>query len=275
LPRAKEMTAALRDDRDRGGFGRGLAVQRRALHALMIRELMMRYGRGNIGFLWLIVEPMILCAGVIGLRWVIQAHEEHGVSLVALLVSGYMPLTLWRHLTNRSVHLPMRSVGMLYHRDITLIDVFMMIMALEFVGCTVAFAVNYAALVAIGALDPIVDYGLVICGWLAMGFLAVGVGALIAVFTAYYEPAERFIQPMQYLIVPLCGFVFMVDWLPTQVQKVAWYMPMIHCFEMIRAGFFGEAVVTHYDIWYPLAVGGVILAIAFPMIEKTRDHLAM
>ena len=81
-------------------YWRGLKVQARVVNALMIRELMMRYGRANIGFLWLILEPMILCGGVIGLRWFIQSHEEHGISLVAFLLSGYMPLTLWRHLTN-------------------------------------------------------------------------------------------------------------------------------------------------------------------------------
>ncbi|HEY1941198.1 MAG TPA: ABC transporter permease [Roseiarcus sp.] len=269
------MRAALRDDREGGDFGRGLAVQRRALHALMIRELMTRYGRGNIGFLWLILEPMILCAGVIGLRYLIQAHEEHGVSVVGLLLSGYMPLTLWRHLTNRGAHLPSRSKGILYHRDITLIDMFLMTMALEFIGCTVAFVMNYAALIAINAINPIVDYGLVCGGWLAMGVLAFSISALIAVLTEYHEASERFIQPIQYLILPICGFLFMVDWLPTGVQKIAWYMPMVHCFEMVRAGFYGDSVVTHYDIWYPLAFGGVILAIYFPMIEKTRDRIAL
>ncbi len=269
------MAARLIEERAAGDFWRGLAVQGRVLHALTIRELMMRYGRGNIGFLWLVLEPMILCAGVIGLRYLIQAHVEHGVSLVALLLSGYMPLTLWRHLTNRGIHLARQNIGMLYHRDITLVDTFMMTMALEFLGCTVAFAINYAALVAIGAIDPIVDYGLVCGGWFAMGFLAIGVGGLIAVLTEYYESAHRFTQPLQYLILPISGFLFMVDWLPTQVQTIAWYMPMIHCFEMLRAGFFGDSVVTHYDIWYPLAVGGLFLGICLPMIEKTRDRVAL
>jgi len=242
---------------------------------LITRELMVRYGRGNIGFLWIVLEPMILCAGVIGLRYAIQAHEEHGISLVALLLSGYMPLTLWRHLTNRGIHLARQNIGMLYHRDITVVDTFMMTMVLEFMGCTVAFVVNYAALIAVNAIDPIVDYGLVCCGWFALGLLALSVGALVTVVTEYYEAAERFIQPMQYLILPISGFLFMVDWLPTQAQKIAWYMPMIHCFEMLRAGFFGNSVVTHYDIWYPLAVAGVIFGIYFPMIEKTRDRMAL
>jgi ABC-type polysaccharide/polyol phosphate export permease len=48
------------------GLWRGVKVQARVLRALMIRELMMRYGRGNIGFLWLVLEPMLLCAASSG-----------------------------------------------------------------------------------------------------------------------------------------------------------------------------------------------------------------
>jgi capsular polysaccharide transport system permease protein len=90
----------------------GVGIQIRVVHALIIRELMTRYGRGNIGFLWLVLEPMILCAGVIGVRWALQSHHENGVPLVAMLLSGYMPLTLWRHITNRSIFILRRNMGM-------------------------------------------------------------------------------------------------------------------------------------------------------------------
>ena len=41
-----------------------LGVQWRILGALLIREMLTRYGRHNIGFLWLFVEPMIFTLGV-------------------------------------------------------------------------------------------------------------------------------------------------------------------------------------------------------------------
>lgn len=251
----------------------GLGVQLRVLYALMIRELMTRYGRENIGFLWLALEPMILCAGVLGLRWVLQGHEEHGVSLIAMLLSGYMPLTLWRHLSGKSAMIFRRNVAMLYHRRVSLIDLFLTTMALEFVGCSIAFAINYGALIGLGVLDPIQDYGLVIAGWLTMGALALSAGAGIAILTERYEASERFIAPIQYLLLPISGFLFMVDWLPDNVQKIAWWMPMIHCFEMVRAGFFGDSVQTHYTPAYPLLWALVLFAIFIPQIESTRERL--
>ncbi len=42
----------------------GLRVQCRVIVALVIRDMMMRHGRANVGFLWVILEPMILTAAI-------------------------------------------------------------------------------------------------------------------------------------------------------------------------------------------------------------------
>jgi capsular polysaccharide transport system permease protein len=87
-------------------FVLGLKVQARCLHALMIREMMMRYGRDNLGFLWVFLEPMLLCVGVMLLWTLIHAPFEHGLTVVALVLTGYMPLTLWRHTTTNAAIMP-------------------------------------------------------------------------------------------------------------------------------------------------------------------------
>jgi len=251
----------------------GLRIQVRVARALMIREMMVHFGRSNIGFLWLVVEPMLLCAGVVALRWLIQSHQEQGVSLVAMVLSGYMPLTLWRHLTNKSIFILRRNAGMLYHRHITLLDVFSVKMIVEFIGCTFAFIVNYFALLVIGVLDPIRDYGLVIEGWLLMGLLALGFAAMIATLTERFEVADKFIQPLQYLTMPICGTFYLAVWLPDHVRELALWIPLLHCFEIVRAGFFGDAVTTYYSAAYPFVFGLAFLAVFLPLFEKVRDHI--
>jgi capsular polysaccharide transport system permease protein len=259
------------EERTLGDFFTGLKIQTRVLHALIIRAMMSRYGRKNIGFLWLMLEPMLLCAGVIALRWLTQAHEERGVSLVSVVLSGYMPLTLWRHFTGKSTFIIRDSIGMLYHRQLTILDMFLMTMILEFMGCTLASIINYNALRVMGAIEPIQDYGYVIEGWCLMAILAMGVGSAIAVLVEKYEAGERFIGPLQYCLLPLCGCFYMVYWLPERWQNLALYIPMVHCFEIIRRGFFGETVPTHYTATYPLIFGMALLAIYLPQFEKTRD----
>jgi len=257
----------------RGGLLSGLRVQRRVLGALMIRYLVEEFGRSNVGFLWIIITPLLLCSGVLVVRSLIMGPIDHGVSLIAIIFSGYLPLTLFRHLSNGGVFLLRRNAGLLYHRHVTLLDTVLAMIGLETLSCTVALVIVYWVLLLFGLVDPAVDYGLVAGGWLAMAFLSAGIGSAFAVLTEIHERSDRFIQPGQYLILPICGFLFMVNWMPYYVQKIAWWVPTVHCYEMIRAGLFGDSVVTHYDIWYPLLWGFLLFAWSVPRLEKARDKL--
>ncbi|WP_131114279.1 ABC transporter permease [Lichenihabitans psoromatis] len=254
-------------------FKRGVAVQRRVLVALMIRQLMTKYGRSNIGFLWLVLEPMILCCGVLVVRSLISDSEENGVPLISLLITGYLPLTLWRHLSSAGTFLLRRNGPMLYHRDITLLDCAFALFMLELGGCTIAFTVVYWSLYTLGLVGPIYDLGLMASGWLLMALLAFSLMMVFGVLTEFYEAAERFIQPFQYLFLPICGFFYMVNWLPDYAQELSWYVPTVHCYEMVRGGLFGPIVETHYTPWYPVLWSIAMLAWALPMVDKARDKI--
>jgi capsular polysaccharide transport system permease protein len=49
---------------------------------------------------------------------------------------------------------------------------------------------------------------------------------------------------------PLSGAAFMVDWLPAAAQQFVLWLPMVHGVEMVRHGFYGHVVQTHFDIGY-------------------------
>jgi capsular polysaccharide transport system permease protein len=45
-----------------------------------------------------------------------------------------------------------------------------------------------------------------------------------------------------YLLFPMSGAAFMVEWLPPKLQKVVLYLPMVHGVELLRHGYFGNVV---------------------------------
>jgi capsular polysaccharide transport system permease protein len=250
-----------------------LAVQRRVIGAMIIRDMMMRYGRANIGFLWVVLEPMILTVGVMFIWSISKSPYEHGVQVVALVMTGYMPLTLFRHLTNNSIFLYRRAIPFLYHRHISFVDVLVSKALLEFAGTTTALVVVYSVLVLTGLSAPVHDPALVIAGWLTMATLSFALGSVFSVMTEISEASERFVQPFQYLTLPLSGCFFMVDWIPTKAQDMLLYVPLVHCYELFRAGFFGESVVAHYTWWYPLLWALGLLTIGLGSIDYARDRI--
>jgi capsular polysaccharide transport system permease protein len=235
--------------------------------------MVVRYGRENIGFAWLMVEPMILTVGVMSLWVVMKPPYEHGVQIVSLVLTGYMPLTLFRHITAAQVKMMQFSSSLLYHRHVTIWDTLVSRTIMEFGGTTIALLVIYGILLAFGQILPVQDWRLVITAWLLIGFLAFSIGACFAALTELSEASERFVQTYQYLQVPLSGAFFMVDWTPSQVQKILLYNPLIHGFEMFRAGFFGLAIPTHYDPLYPFIWAVCLLTIGLLGMKRARRTL--
>jgi ABC-type polysaccharide/polyol phosphate export permease len=87
-------------------------------------------------------------------------------------------------------------------------------------------------------------------GWFMLIWFGVSLAILVGSWSARTEVIEKVWHPMAYLLFPLSGAAFMVDWLPPAAQKVILYLPMVHGVELLREGYFGSAVHAHYDIAY-------------------------
>src|SRR5574343_654182 len=96
----------------------GWAIQVRVIHALMIRELITRFGRENIGFLWIMAEPLLF-GGLVAAMWrLVHGPSEHGMGIVAFAITGYIPVTLFRHGVSRSISIFTVNSSLLYHRQV-------------------------------------------------------------------------------------------------------------------------------------------------------------
>ena len=261
--------------RRRNALRHGLAAQFRNVRALILRDMMMRYGRDNIGFVWVILEPLLLTAGVMVIWCFTMGPIKHGVKLIEFVLTGYMPLTLWRHMSNSSISLFRRSAGLLYHRTISVFDILLGRLMLEFIGTTASFIVVWGSLCVAGLAAPIEKPGLLILGWIMMTWLAGAVGAIFSALTEASESAERFIQPIQYLTLPISGAFFMVDWLPSWAQDAVLLNPMVHCFEVFRAGYFGDYLPTHYDLLYFSAWALGLTFIGVMLVQRARSQVQL
>ncbi len=256
-----------------GALFLGWTIQARNIHALMLRDVATRYGRNNIGFVWVVLEPMILTVGVMTIWSAIAVSDRVGVDVVEFVLTGYMPLTLWRHLTNPMVLICRRSVPLLYHRSISLFDIVFARFALEFIAISAAFLIVWSVLVAFGLASSIAHLDLVLVGWLMMAWLSSGAGMVIAAITERYEGSERLVGPFQYLIIPMSGAYVMVDWLPDWAHRWVLLNPMVHCYEVVRAGYFGSGVTTHYSFFYFVCWAFALWFVGVMCIDRMRGEV--
>jgi len=237
-------------------FGESLRVQIRVIGALLLREIHTRYARENIGFLWLVGEPLLFAGGVIAMRTILPffPREQHGMSLVGFLMTGYLPFLLYRHMISRCIHCVRGSQSVLYHRQVRIIDLYISRLILEGAGTVIAFIFGCILFIVIGQMDLPKNLILLYVGWLYAIWFCAAFAILLGAASELSSLVDKLYNPMSYLSLPLSGAFYMVGWLPDQWQPYAEIVPMVHFFEMIRGGYFGEAVTVHYDVAYLTAI---------------------
>jgi capsular polysaccharide transport system permease protein len=231
-------------------LARSLQIQVRVIGALLMREIITRYGRDNLGFLWLFVEPILFTLFVTALWTATKLAHSSNLPIVAFAVTGYSSVLLWRNCANRcSMAIP-PNIGLLYHRNVRVLDLFIARILLEIAGASISFVVLASFFTSLGWMEPPADVVGVLYGWLLLAWFGASLGLIVGALTAYSEVIERLWHPISYILFPLSGAVFMVDWLPKKFQELVLILPMVHGLEMLRGGYFGSAVRTHFDVGY-------------------------
>lgn len=228
------------------GVWRSAYIQARVVWALFLREIITRYGRHNIGFMWLFVEPMMFTCGVTVMYSIL--HAGFRVPIATFIVTGYSVILQWRNGVNRCALAIEPNRALLFHRNVRVIDFFLSRLILEISGATISFFVIASILVFFGVMEPPRNILLLIFGWAMLSWFVIGLGLLVGSLSEYSEAIDRIWHTLTYLMLPFSGLFFMVDWLPTYIHKWAVWIPLINATEMVRSGYFGETVRAHYDV---------------------------
>lgn len=252
---------------------REIKNQARIIGALLMRELITRYGREGLGFLWLVLEPLIFCLGVMGMWTLIKPEYEHGVRIAPFIMTGYMGLLLFRHMVSASMGAVQANIGLLHHRRVRPIHIYITRAILETTGGALAFMIVYVTLLILGVVQMPSDYLTLYSGFLLMAWVGMGFGITLASLAIRFEVLDRIVSVLMYLMIPLSGAFIMVDWVPYAYRDIYLLIPLPHTIEMMRAAVFGEFVSTHYNPYYPLYFGAVMNVIGLIVLNDAQKFI--
>ena len=189
-------------------FVASLKKHRSIFWALLMRELSTRYGRDNIGFLWLVIEPIIFATGVSILWSLIRPPYENGIEIIPFVITGYLPLILVRQTVGYAVGAVKNNSDLLFHRMITPLHLLMARLFTEIIGVTLASVVIIAFYNIIGVMDlpkNFADLSYIYVGWFMLALLAASIGMIMAALAEIFDFVERFVQILTYVMIPLSG----------------------------------------------------------------------
>jgi ABC-type polysaccharide/polyol phosphate export permease len=250
-----------------------LRVQRRVIGALLLRELITRYGRYNLGFLWLFIEPMIFAAGIT-LLWSYMGLAKGGLSVAAFAITGYSALVVWRNMVNRLSGAVPGNIGLLYHQQVKVFDLIATRAILEIAACTVSLITLTLLFTSLNLMTLPVDPLMALTGWFMICWFVLGAGFIGAYLGSLSEIFDRVWHVFMYLSLPFTGAFFMVSWLPPAAQEIVLWSPLVNGVEMLREGYFGAGVDARYSVSYLIEANSITLLIGLLLIRKLKRMIS-
>lgn len=224
--------------------------QLRVIGAIMLREMHTRFGRHRLGYLALFAEPLFLGGAIALIHYGRGSYRMQGS--FEFFAIGYVLFMQLRQMISRSGGTIPSNMSLLFHRQVTLPDLFYARHLIEATSCTGVLAVFSFAAVAFGGEVPDSPMKMLVAVAL-MFLLGQGLAMVMGALTSEWHGMERALHVLTYLIMPISGLFFMVNWLPEAMQELALWVPTVHIFELLREGQFGDRVRAVYDISYVAA----------------------
>jgi ABC-type polysaccharide/polyol phosphate export permease len=261
------------DTRNISSFVESWTVQRRVVAALLLREILTRYGRHNIGFLWLFVEPMLFTLGVTALWTFTKSIHGSDLPITAFAITGYSSVLLWRNMPGRCIGAIKPNLSLMYHRHVKVMDVLLARLLLEGAGATISFVVLSIVFISIGWLKPPEDLLQVMGGWMILAWFGMSLALLLAALAEDSETVDKLWHPTSYLLFPLSGAAFLVDALPEPAQRIVLYLPMVNATEFLREGYFGSMFHARYDMTYAIIVCASLTFLGLAQLRKVSREV--
>ena len=256
-----------------GGLADGLRVQSRVIGAIMLRELHTRFGRNNIGYLWLLLEPMILANGVAIFHVFTHLSLPYGFSPGPFYASGYITYIVFRNNVNRAASTIEANKPLLFHKCVTLVDVSMGRSFLEIISTVGAMIATLSLFMVLG-LSPVPQRPwLLLLAIVLMGLLSTAFAMIITGANELFPVIERFVHPLTYLIMPFTGMFFVLGELPPQYANILKWLLVPQITDLSRMGLLNTYNSPYIDPLYIAAVISITLLLGFSFMKIARRRM--
>lgn len=242
--------------------------------ALTLRELHTRFGRENIGYLWLIAEPLMLASVISSLHAASHIGTEgSGMSAFAFTMIGYCLFIIFRGTFNRADHMFDSSVALMYHRMVQPLDIVIARCIVEVLGCISSLIILTTIGIVLGLADfPARPLYLFFAAFL-ISWLSFGLSMLVAAYTYDSHLLSRFVHPISYFMMPLSGAFFTMNFLPEWGREYMAWNPMMAMFEIARYGQFRTASGQYLYWRFAMSVCAITTYWGLVAVKRVRRRI--
>jgi len=252
-----------------------LIVHLQVLHGLILRETRTRFGVNRLGYLWALLEPIMMIATFAVFYMLFGRLAPLHLGMIPFLTSGFVPFILFRESIFRTSKAIDGNKGLLFYPMVRPLDLVLSRILLEFVTQTVVFAIImggdalYRNRFEINnPLDLLV--GLCLASGLGGSF-----GLLFCSLTTFSPTVDRLIGPLLRPMFWISALFYPATSVPAHLQGLLLRNPLVHSIELVRRGWFRDYPSVDVNVEYPTYFILAVLFLALLVERAARRRIQL
>ncbi len=245
----------------------------RAIMALMLREMSTRYGKNPGGYVWAILEPL---GGIIILSLafsVMMRSPSLGNSFILFYATGYLPFNLYQNISNNVARAISFSSSLLFYPSVTWLDaIFARFLLNSLTGLLVSYLLLTGILMVIDTRIVLEFAPMVAAMGMAM-LLGLGIGTLNCALGGIFPTWDLIWSIATRPLFIASGIFFTMEDLPSKVQDILWYNPLIHIIGLMRRGFFPMYAAQYVSPLYVVAISLATLVLGLILMGRYHQDI--
>lgn len=242
----------------------------RTVTALILREMSTRYGRSPGGYIWALLEPLGSIFALALAFSLLVRTPPLGTSFILFYATGFVPFTLYQSLANTIARALDFSRPLLRYPTVTWVDALVARFLLNTLTGLVVASLVFVIIRQISDTRTLLNVlpilhalGLSLLLGAAIGTLNCALGGLINIWDMTWSILTR----------PLflaSGVLFLYEGMPTGVQNVLWFNPLMHITGILRMGFYPTYNPTYVSSLY--CIGFSLITLFLGVVLLRRYH---
>ena len=221
----------------------GLRVMRVAIWALLLRELQTRFGQYRLGYVWVLLEPLLSIGIMIFLFGTVMQRTLSGMEYEIFLLNGIIPFFMFRSGVTQALSATQSNKGLFSYRPVKPIDALLARIFLEFLLKFIAYTFFSLAFLWFGSSISFEHIPALLFYWLLLFIFMLAFSLIFMVIGDFSKEVGKFLSVGFLILYLLSGILYSIQIIPVQYREYLLWNPLIHIIELMR-----HAVAPAYEL---------------------------
>jgi len=237
------------------------SVFKSTVFALFLREIKTRFGESRLGYVWVILEPLLHIVFLIFIFMFIQDRMMPQVPLLLFMITGLIPFFLFRSIAKSLLGSIKGNLSLFAYKPVRPFAVYLARTILELIIYGSIFGVVLGVIAWFDMVPFHIAHPLELMGITALIVLfAVSFGIIISLADHIFHSLKIILNVLFTLLYLSSGIMFPLWIIPSEYLHYLQYNPMLHLIEIFRESFFShypeiQGVSVSYPFWWVLVMG--------------------